>query len=151
MHTVAWIAIVAYSVDLVPLVTGPLEDRGALGAGRWGLVVTGAATAALALRQIEHPTGGTVAIFAQHGMYLLFSASFVPLACRMFVSGVPARAVSAAVAATVVTYLGIALLRLTPFHNKPAFLGTATIEAGWLVVLIGRATASLRTATPDVI
>jgi len=127
-----------YSVDLVPMVTGPLSDRAALRAGRIGLVLTGIVTAALAIWQIDHPTGGTVALFAQYGVYLLFAASFVPLACGMFVPGAGPRLVSAAVVTVLVVYFGVALMKWTVFYNNPAFLATSAIGAGWLVIAAGR-------------
>ena len=91
----------------------------------------------LALWQIQHPTGGTVAIFAQYGVYLLFSASFVPLACGMFVSRAQTTTVAIASVTCVVVYLGVALLKLTPYHNNPGFLATAGILSAWIVVAAG--------------
>jgi hypothetical protein len=84
--------------------------------------------------QIEHPTGGTVTIIAQYGVYLLFSTSFVPLACGMFLPFVARRVVAAAVAASVAAYVSVAVFRLTMLHNNPAFLATAAILAGWAVI-----------------
>lgn len=127
-----------FSVDLVPLATGPLSDRAALRAGRIGLVLTGLVTAALAVWQIANPTGGTVALFAQYGVYLLFSASFIPLACGMFVPNVSARVVTAAVVTAVAVYFGIAIFRMTAYHNNPAFLATSAIAAAWLVIGVGK-------------
>jgi SSS family solute:Na+ symporter/sodium/pantothenate symporter len=122
------------SIDIYPRLVHAPSDAAALRAGRVGLLVAGIATAALALWQIEHPTAGTVAIFAQYGVYLLFSASFVPLACGMFVPRARSGAVTAAVAASVAVYFGTALFRVGPYHNNPAFLATAAIAAGWLVI-----------------
>jgi sodium/pantothenate symporter len=119
------------SVDVYPMLVRGGTDRAALRAGRIGLAAAAVAAAGLAVWQIEHPTAGTVAIFAQYGVYLLFSASFVPLACGMFVPHAGARSVGAAVAAAVATYFLIAIFRVTPLHNNPAFLATMAIVAGW--------------------
>jgi hypothetical protein len=86
-----------------------------------------------------------VAIFAQYGVYLLFSASFLPLACGMFLPRVSRGVVTGAVVAVVVTYLAVSVFKVTMLHNNPAFLATAGILAGWIVVgagsLLGRASS----------
>lgn len=124
------------SIDLFPRMVKSPSDRASLVAGRVGLVIMGAVTAALAIWQIEHPTGGTVAIFAQYGVYLVFSTSFVPLACGMFVPSARRGDVAAAVAAATATYAGVAIFKVSPYHNNPAFLATAAIAAGWLVIAV---------------
>jgi SSS family solute:Na+ symporter/sodium/pantothenate symporter len=126
-----------FSVDVYPLLAHGKAERGALVFGRLGLVLVALVTAGFALWQIEHPTGGTVAIFAQYGVYLLFTASFLPLGCGMFVPRAGRRLVGAAVAAAVVGYLGTAVLKPTALANNPAVLATVGILAGWLVVATG--------------
>jgi len=123
-----------FSIDLAPRLARVTSDRAALRAGRLGLVVSGVVTAILALWQIQHPTGGTVAIFAQYGVYLLFSASFVPLACGMFVPRARTTTVAMASVTCVVVYVGVAVLKLTQYHNNPGFLATAAILSAWVVV-----------------
>jgi SSS family solute:Na+ symporter/sodium/pantothenate symporter len=130
-----------FSVDVYPLVRRGQGDRGALVFGRFGLVLVGLVTAGLALWQLDHPTGGTVAIFAQYGVYLLFTASFLPLGCGMFVPRAGRGLVSVAVATAVVSYLGTAVLKPTALANNPAVLATVGILAGWLVVGVGLATS----------
>jgi SSS family solute:Na+ symporter/sodium/pantothenate symporter len=126
-----------FSIDIYPRLVRTQGDAAALRAGRVGLVLCGVATAGLALWQIEHPTGGSVAIFAQYGVYLLFSASFVPLACGMFVPSARTGTVAAAVLTCVAVYLGCSLFEITRYHNNPGFLATAGILSAWLVVAIG--------------
>ena len=126
-----------FSIDLSPRLVRVASERSALIAGRVGLALSGVVTVGLALWQIQHPTGGTVAIFAQYGVYLLFSASFVPLACGMFVSRAQTATVAVASVTCVIVYLGVALLRLTPYHNNPGFLATAGILSAWIVVAAG--------------
>jgi SSS family solute:Na+ symporter/sodium/pantothenate symporter len=129
-----------FSVDLHPLLARGGAERGALAFGRVGLVLVALVTAALAVWQLEHPTGGTVAIFAQYGVYLLFTASFLPLGCGMFVPRAGRRLVALAVAAALLGYLGTAVLEPTPLANNPAVLATVGILAGWLVVAVGLVT-----------
>lgn len=123
-----------FSADFYPLFARERSEKTALRVGRAGLVFVGLATVALTIWQLEHPTGGTVAIFAQYGVYLLFSASFLPLACGMFVPRATRGVVAASVVAAVGAYAAAALLRVTPLHNNPAFLATAAIVSGWTVV-----------------
>lgn len=126
-----------FSVDFYPLLTREPSEVRALRFGRAGLVFVGVATVGLALWQLEHPTGGTVAIFAQYGVYLLFTASFLPLACGMFVPRATRGLMAAGVFASVATYLAMGLFRIGPLSNNPAVLATAGILAGWAVVGVG--------------
>jgi len=126
-----------FSADFYPLVAGKGGDRTALLVGRVGLAVVAIVTAGLAAWQIAHPTAGTVAIFAQYGVFLFFSAAFLPLACGMFLPRVTRPVVSLSVAAVVITYFAFALFKVTALHNNPGFLATAGILAGWTVVAVG--------------
>lgn len=134
-----------FSADFYVLLARERSDRAALGVGRVGLAIVGIATVGLAIWQLEHPTGGTVAIFAQYGVYLLFSASFLPLACGMFVPRAGRQLVAASVVATVGTYAAVALFRLGPLHNNPAVLATFGIVAGWAVIGLGLLLGARRT------
>ena len=126
-----------FSADIYPFFARGGGDRHALNAGRIGLAAMAVLTVGLAIWQLEHPTGGTVAIFAQYGVYLLFSGSFLPLACGMFLPRAGRGLVIAGIVTTLAGYLGVAAFRLTPLHNNPAFLATAGILLGWTVVGIG--------------
>lgn len=126
-----------FSADFYPLIAGKGGDQTALRVGRAGLAVVAVVTMGLATWQLSHPTGGTVAIFAQYGVYLLFSASFLPLACGMFLPRVSRGVVTGAVVAVVVTYFAVSVFKVTMLHNNPAFLATAGILAGWVVVGAG--------------
>jgi Na+/proline symporter len=126
-----------FSADFYPLVARARSERTAWRVGRVALALVALVTIGLTLWQLEHPTGGTVAIFAQYGVYLLFSASFLPLACGMFVPRAGRALVTWSVVATVGVYAAVAILKLTPLHNNPAFLATAGILAGWLVIGVG--------------
>jgi Na+/proline symporter len=46
--------------------------------GRLALIVAGIGCVFLSIWQLKNPTGGSVAIFAQYGVYLLFTATFLP-------------------------------------------------------------------------
>jgi len=125
------------SIDVFPAISrlfGGASDRAALRFGRAALVLLAVPIVLLARAQIADPTGGSVAIFAQYGVYLLFTASFLPLACGMFLPRVGAGAVTAGVVAAVATYLGVAAGQLSHMHNNPAFLATCGIAASWVVM-----------------
>ena len=112
--------------------------------GRIGLILIGAVCVVLSFWQLANPTGGSVLIFAMYGIYLLFTVSFIPLACGMFFPSVTRGVVTAASAAAVVGYflppllaLNSRLASLIMMHNNPAFLATCGMAAGWLAVGIG--------------
>jgi len=117
----------------------------ALGFGRRGLAVVAVVTAALAVFQIGHPTAGSVAIFAQYGVYLLFTAAFVPLLGGLF-GGLDAQSASAAAGSAVLTYAGLAVFHWGPMTNNPAYLATCGIAAG--AVAAGLSTLARRLRAP---
>lgn len=131
-----------FSADLYPLLSKAPSDRSRLVAGRVGLLFTAVTTSLLALWQISHPTAGTVAIFAQYGVYLLFSASFIPLASGMFLTGVSRSVVTLSVGVALSTYFGLAVFRVSQYHNNPAFLAAMAIVAGIVTVVIGKYAAA---------
>lgn len=139
-----------FSIDLFPLVAKGGDERRALRFGKLGLLAFAAVTALLALWQLSHPTAGTVAIFAQYGIYLLFTGAFLPLACGMFVPRAGRGLVTLGVVVSVAAYLATALTRWTVYANNPAILATTGILAGWAVVglglLIARRPANARSA-----
>ncbi len=122
------------SVDVYPRAARQPSDAAALRLGRVAVVALAVATAGLALWQIEHPTGGTVAIFAQYGVYLLFSASFAPMAAGMFLPSVSTRAITAGVITAIVVYLGLSLGQVTRYSNNPGVLAASAILAACVVV-----------------
>ncbi len=126
-----------FSADFYPMLARVRNERNAFVFGRAGLAVTAVVTVLLAIWQLEHPTGGSVAIFAQYGVYLLFSASFLPLACGMFVPRAGRGLVTAGVLVTLAGYVAVAVFRISPFHNNPGFLATAGMLLGWAVVGAG--------------
>ncbi len=116
-----------FAVDVHPLLG---LKKGALNFGRGSLVLVAFATGLLAWRQIADPTGGTVAIFAQYGVYLLFTAAFFPLACGMFLPAVSRLAVTIGVVGAVLGYLLSSLGEFTMYSNNPAFLATVGLGIG---------------------
>lgn len=130
------------ALDVFPLLRPGAAPAASLRFGRVALVAAGVLAAALAVRQIADPVGGSVAIFAQYGVYLLFTASFLPLLCGMFVPAATRGTVTASVAASVSGYLGASWLGFTALSSNPAFLATVGIGAGSVALLAGLAVTS---------
>jgi len=91
----------------------------------------------LAIYQMKNPTGGSVAIFAQYGIYCLFSASFAPVVFGLFARSVSAPLAIASALSAVVVYVGISLGQLGPMHNNPAVLSAFAILTSTLVLGAG--------------
>lgn len=131
-------AIVSVDLFLVPLgerlmPTKTPAERGkvALMVGRASIAVVAVVTVLLSLQQIAHPTGGSVAIFAQYGIYGLITASFVPLGAGMFLPKATKPAVILGALVSIGVYVGTASVGFTAMSNNPAFLATCGIVAGW--------------------
>ena len=139
-----------FALDVHPLLPGAHEPEAALRFGKLGLIAVGFVTVALAARQIADPVGGSVAIFAQYGVYLLFTASFLPLACGMFLPSVSRAAVTVASLAAIGGYLGTSVFAVSMLSSNPAFLATVGIGCGWTAIGIAMMARSLA-ARPAVI
>jgi len=118
----------------------------ALRFGRISLIFVGIGCVFLSIWQLRNPTGGSVAIFAQYGVYLLFTATFLPITCGLFLPSVTRALVSGGVIASTLFYFIPAIIHRyapeAPFFymaNNPAILATCGIIAGWLVVAVGLA------------
>ncbi|MFC1706274.1 sodium:solute symporter [Planctomycetota bacterium] len=127
----------AFSNSLLKGRTESWRQRSALVVGRLSIVAFGIVTFLLARWQLENPTGGSVAIFAQYGVYALITGSFVPLASGMLIPQARRATVAAATLASVGAYIAAALLGFTHMSNNPAFLATCGILAGWTVFAVG--------------
>lgn len=131
-------------LTLKPLTTPENRDRelkSALRFGRISLIIVGIGCIMLSIWQLRNPTGGSVAIFAQYGVYLLFTATFLPITCGLFLPTVTRELITAGVAASTVFYFLPAIVHkfapTAPFFymaNNPAILATCGIIAGWVVV-----------------
>lgn len=120
------------------------ELKAALRFGRISLIFVGIGCILLSVWQLKNPTGGSVAIFAQYGVYLLFTATFLPIACGLFLPLVTRELLTKGVIASTVFYFLPAIIhKYAPtayffnMCNNPAILATCGIVAGWLVVGIG--------------
>ena len=100
--------------------------------GRGSVVVLAIVSFLLSIWQIRNPTGGSVAIFAQYGVYGLTTASLIPLASGMFIKNATKQAVTAGAFVALVVYFGLPFTGLTDLSNNPAVLATAGIVAGWI-------------------
>ena len=111
--------------------------QAALTLARCSLVLLGAVAFGLAVYQMKNPTGGSVAIFAQYGIYCLFSASFAPVVFGLFSSRVTSGLALAAAISAVVVYVGISVGQLGFMHNNPAVLSACSIVTSTLVMAAG--------------
>ncbi len=137
--------------SIVSIDVHPALDRLGFGAkvdalllGRLSLILVALVTAVMALQQLANPTGGTVAIFAQYGVYLLLCGTSVPLVCGMFLPRASRRLVSAAATTSLIVFLLGAVLKLTVYSNNPAVLATCGIFAGWMVTAVGLAFGAVK-------
>jgi SSS family solute:Na+ symporter/sodium/pantothenate symporter len=121
------------SVDVHPLLPGAKPEK-ALRFGRFGLVGVALVCLFLARWQLAHPTGGSVAIFAQYGIYLLFTASSVPLVAGMFLPRARRAAVTLSAAVAVAVYVLAGTLKLGTLSNNPGVLATWGLLASWAVL-----------------
>lgn len=120
------------------------KGRRALGLARLSLLGMGAVAFVLSMHQMKNPTGGSVAIFAQYGIYCLFSASFAPMLFGLRGGRIPAALVSAAALVAVFVYVGMSLGKLTSMHNNPAVLSAFSILASTGVLAVGTLVQRLR-------
>jgi sodium/pantothenate symporter len=136
-------AILATDLFL-PVLRKRMQDRSpqeqgamALKLARISLILLGVATFAMGLYQMHNPTGGSVAIFAQYGIYCLFSASFAPMLFGMFSKKIPTGLAIASAATALVVYLGMSFGKVTSLHNNPAVLSACSIFASTAVMAVG--------------
>ena len=116
----------------------PMEQGlAALKLARLSLIGLGGVAFVLGIYQMKNPTGGSVAIFAQYGIYCLFSASFAPMLFGMFVKSVTPLTALISAATAVVVYVGMSLFKVTALHNNPAVLSTFAILTSTAVIAIG--------------
>jgi SSS family solute:Na+ symporter/sodium/pantothenate symporter len=104
----------------------------ALRIGKIGLIATGVVSFFLSLHQFYNPNL-SVAIFAQNGVYGLFSATFVPVLFGSFFNDVKARTIWAASVSALVVHFGMYYLEITMYHNNPGVTVTFALLTSLLV------------------
>lgn len=124
------------------------RTRAAMRVARLGLAGIGLLTYQLAAQQISDPTGGSVAIFAQLGVYCVFSAAFAPMLFGIFAEDVSPRLAGLGASTAVATYLGLWALEITRFSNNPAVLSACALGVSAGVMGLGLMLARFRAATP---
>ena len=109
-----------------------------LRAGRIFLVALAPITLFLAYRQIVAPSL-SVAIFAQNGIYGLFSATFAPVLFGIFSRRTNAWLVFASAISALIVHFGMYYGGITVYHNNPAVPATFALLTSTLVMLAGSA------------
>ena len=112
------------------------KAKSAFKVGRWSFLVIGIITFLLSRWQITNPTGGSVAIFAQYGVYILTTASIVPLASGMFFTRAKKLAVQLGSLSAVAVFVILSVFKVTFMSNNPAFLAAMGITTGWILFFI---------------
>lgn len=120
------------------------DIKNALRFGRIALILVGIGCVFLSIWQLKNPTGGSVAIFAQYGVYLLFTATFLPIACGLFLPQITRGLIGIGVIVSTAFYFIPAIVHCYApqsfffnMANNPAILATSGIVSGWLVVGVG--------------
>jgi sodium/pantothenate symporter len=122
------------------------RDR-SLRAARLFLVVLAPVTLLLSRQQILHPSL-SVAIFAQNGVYGLFSATFVPVLFGVFSRTMARGWIFGASAAALAVHFGIVYSRTPPPPPPPPGPPPAPLASGLLVMAVGVALGRVRAAVP---
>ncbi len=104
--------------------------------GRWFLVALAPVTLALAWWQTVRPSL-SVAIFAQNGVYGLFSATFAPVMFGLFSRRATSGLAFAATFTALIVHFGMYYGGITHYHNNPAVPATCAIVASTLVMAAG--------------
>ena len=103
---------------------------------RFVIIVLAIVTIIMSYDQLINPNL-SVALFAQNGVYLFFSAAFVPILFGIFLKEVPRQAPLMATIASVLVYVAVYYGGLTPYTagivKNPAVAGALAIIASLLV------------------
>ena len=110
--------------------------RVSLRAAQGFLIVLAPVTLLLSHRQILHPSL-SVAIFAQNGIYGLFSATFVPVLFGIFSRTAARGWIFASSLTALAVHFGMYYLKLGAYHNNPAVPATTALAASLVVMLVG--------------
>jgi SSS family solute:Na+ symporter/sodium/pantothenate symporter len=104
--------------------------------GRIFLVALAPITAVLAWRQIVAPSL-SVAIFAQNGIYGLFSATFAPVVFGLFSRRATAGLAAVAALAALTVHFGMYYGGITMYHNNPAVPATFALVTSTAIMAVG--------------
>jgi sodium/pantothenate symporter len=122
-----------------------LRKRHLLRVSRVFLVVLAPLTFYLSYDQFLHPSL-SVAIFAQNGVYGLFSATFIPILFGVFVKTVNRHVIFASSVTALVVHFGMSYGHVTMYANNPGVTGAVALLASLTVALVGH----LLTRKPEV-
>ena len=100
------------------------------------LVILAPVTFYLSYDQFLHPSL-SVAIFAQNGVYGLFSATFIPILFGVFVKDIHRNVIFASSVTALVVHFGMSYGHITMYSNNPGVTGATALLASLAVALTG--------------
>ncbi|MCB2205598.1 sodium:solute symporter family protein [bacterium] len=111
-------------------------EKRSLRAAKIFLVLLAPVTLLLSWDQIQHPSL-SVAMFAQNGVYGLFSAAFVPILCGVFFERAGKGLVFASSLTALLVHFGMYYGKITVYHNNPGVTAAVALLASLLVMFAG--------------
>lgn len=121
---------------ILPLSKRNFTENGKKKINRWVIVALAVVTIVISYDQLINPNL-SVGIFAQNGVYLFFSAAFVPVLFGIFLKDVPRNSPLLATLTSVVVYVAVYYGGLTPYTSgpvrNPAVAGALAILASLLI------------------
>lgn len=100
------------------------------------LVILAPITFVLSYDQFLHPSL-SVALFAQNGVYGLFSATFVPILFGVFARTMNSKVIFFASLTALIVHFGMSYGHITVYYNNPAVTATAALISSLVVALTG--------------
>jgi sodium/pantothenate symporter len=130
----------------MPSLSDDAAKRQLLRVSRIFLVVLAPVTFFLSYDQILYPSI-SVALFAQNGVYGLFSATFVPILLGVFAKVVNKNVVFSASVTALIVHFGMFYGHFTVYYNNPAVTAAIALLASIAVAVIGLLITQKRTAS----
>lgn len=137
---------------IIPLSKRNYTENQKKNLNRWVITALAIITIVVSYDQLIHPNL-SVGIFAQNGVYMFFSAAFVPILFGVFLKDTPPQAALFATITAVVVYTSVYYGGLTPYTNEtvknPAVAGAiailASLVVGGILYIVKRKSENIKT------